>query len=224
MARTPIPANTQTDVILKSRRRCCICFGLNRSTALVSGQLAHLDRDASNNTAENLAFLCLAHHDEYDSKTSQRKNLTIGEVKHYRSELEQALGNAFTQKVHFGSVTTPAEDPYAGTYLRIDTGADSADIVLTPLPDNLEGSPRYFVTGFALWGAARPYGPNMGELAIEATMQDEGVFVGYSKLGEESIKHTITFLDSETLQVVEGDTMVLYGMNVTLEGTFKRSR
>jgi hypothetical protein len=36
---------------------------------------------------ENLAWLCLAHHDEYDSKTSQSKSLQINEVKSYRAEL-----------------------------------------------------------------------------------------------------------------------------------------
>ncbi len=145
-------------------------------------------------------------------------------MKHYRDELERALGDAFTQKVHFGNVTTPVADPYAGTYVRIDTGADSADVVLTPLPDNMEGSPRYYVTGFALWGASRPYGPNMGELAVEATMESPGVLVGFSYLSSESIRHTITFLDSETIQIAEGDTMGMYGMNVTMEGVYKRAR
>lgn len=52
-----------------------------------SGQIAHLDGDSSNNTSDNLAFLCLVHHDQYDSKTNQSKNLTITEVKTYRAGL-----------------------------------------------------------------------------------------------------------------------------------------
>jgi hypothetical protein len=51
------------------------------------GQIAHLDKDPSNNALDNLAFLCLAHHDQYDSSTRQSKGLTIEEVKHYRTEL-----------------------------------------------------------------------------------------------------------------------------------------
>lgn len=33
--------------------------------------------------------MCLAHHDEYDSKTSQSKGLTMGEVRRYRDELHE---------------------------------------------------------------------------------------------------------------------------------------
>lgn len=53
------------------------------------GQIAHLDRDRTNNAEDNLAFLCLDHHDEYDSKTSQSKGLTEQEVKVYREQLYQ---------------------------------------------------------------------------------------------------------------------------------------
>ena len=55
------------------------------------GQIAHLDRDPSNSDPDNLAFLCLEHHDEYDSRPSQSKGLTIEEVKRYRADLPAAL-------------------------------------------------------------------------------------------------------------------------------------
>ena len=29
MSRKPVPADTQTAVLLRSRRRCCICLGLS---------------------------------------------------------------------------------------------------------------------------------------------------------------------------------------------------
>jgi len=38
-----------------------------------------------------LAFLCLAHHSQYDTKASQHKNFTEAEVKHWRGELYRAL-------------------------------------------------------------------------------------------------------------------------------------
>jgi hypothetical protein len=69
------------------RRRCCVCFGLNADRREKKGQVAHLDGDPSNNSLDNLAFLCLEHHDQYDSRTSQSKGLTIDEVKKYRDEL-----------------------------------------------------------------------------------------------------------------------------------------
>jgi hypothetical protein len=51
------------------------------------GQIAHLDRNAANADASNLAFLCLDHHDQYDSKTRQSKNFMVDEVRAYRDEL-----------------------------------------------------------------------------------------------------------------------------------------
>lgn len=55
------------------------------------GQIAHLDHNPANSTAENLAFLCLEHHDQYDTRASQSKGLTFQEVSAYRSELYQAM-------------------------------------------------------------------------------------------------------------------------------------
>jgi len=80
-----------TDILLRSGRRCCLCFGLKNDHTEKKGQIAHLDHDPSNNEPDNLAFLCLDHHDEYDSKTSQSKSLQLIEVKAYRENLYQFL-------------------------------------------------------------------------------------------------------------------------------------
>jgi hypothetical protein len=79
--------DTERAVLTQSRRRCCICFGLHKDVEVKTGQIAHLDGNRSNSTADNLAFLCLVHHDQYDSRTSQSKNLIIKEVKTYGTEL-----------------------------------------------------------------------------------------------------------------------------------------
>jgi hypothetical protein len=55
------------------------------------GQIAHIDHDSSNGDENNLTFLCLPHHDQYDSKTSQSKGITESEVRKYRQELYDAL-------------------------------------------------------------------------------------------------------------------------------------
>ncbi|HEX4498374.1 MAG TPA: hypothetical protein VIE43_22045 [Thermoanaerobaculia bacterium] len=55
------------------------------------GQIAHLDHNSSNNSADNLSYLCLDHHDEYDSHASQAKGLREKEVKFYRESLYQAI-------------------------------------------------------------------------------------------------------------------------------------
>ena len=89
MDRKRINLNIEADVLVDSRRRCCICFGLNHDLEIKKGQIAHLDKDSSNNRYDNLAFLCFEHHDHYDSQTSQSKNFTITEVKKYREELKE---------------------------------------------------------------------------------------------------------------------------------------
>lgn len=93
--RKTIPKKTQTNVLTSSRRRCCICFALSKDTSEKKGQIAHLDQDNSNNEIDNLAFLCLNHHDEYDSKTSQSKGISEDEVKLYRSQLIRLISTEF---------------------------------------------------------------------------------------------------------------------------------
>jgi hypothetical protein len=86
------PGNVDGEVLTSCRRRCCLCFGLKGVASIKRGQICHLDRDPSNNDKDNLAYLCLKHHDEYDSRTSQSKGLTIEEVRRYRDELYRHLG------------------------------------------------------------------------------------------------------------------------------------
>jgi hypothetical protein len=88
MARKQIPPTIQDAVVSSSRRRCCICFGLQRDDSeKTHGQIAHLDRNPDNNDFDNLAWLCLDHHAQYDTTSRQAKGLRIGEVKKYRAEL-----------------------------------------------------------------------------------------------------------------------------------------
>jgi hypothetical protein len=89
--RKRIPETTIAALLASARRRCCICVALTGDLGEKKGQIAHLDRDPSNSIPDNLAFLCLEHHDEYDSRPSQSKGLTIEEVKRYRAELSAAL-------------------------------------------------------------------------------------------------------------------------------------
>lgn len=86
-SRKKIPIHIQTDLLTRSARRCCICFHIENDYTEKQGQIAHLDDDPSNNDIDNLAFLCLSHHDTYDSPTSQSKNYQMHEIKKYREEL-----------------------------------------------------------------------------------------------------------------------------------------
>jgi hypothetical protein len=79
------------NILTKSRRRCVLCFGLSGDLREKKGQIAHLDQDSSNSAEENLVFLCLEHHDTYDSKTSQSKGYVLEEVKTYAKHLYLAI-------------------------------------------------------------------------------------------------------------------------------------
>jgi len=85
MARKSIPEDTQKAILLKSRRRCCLCFWLDGRDEVLKGQFAHLDGDPENNAEDNLSFLCLEHHDEYDGRTRIAKGLRESEVRHWRA-------------------------------------------------------------------------------------------------------------------------------------------
>jgi len=86
-ARTHIPTAIQHSVLDRSRRRCALCIHFDNDWAQKEGQIAHLDRNPSNFAEDNLAFLCLPHHDDYDTKRRQTKNLTIHEAKTGRDRL-----------------------------------------------------------------------------------------------------------------------------------------
>ena len=85
--RASIPPNIETNILVKSGRRCALCFGLEGDGRIKPGQIAHLDKKRENNKENNLAFLCLIHHDQYDGKTSQSKGFTQSETKRYREKL-----------------------------------------------------------------------------------------------------------------------------------------
>jgi len=87
MPRKRLPTEIETLILTESHRRCCICYALKGDDSEKRGQIAHLDQDPSNNDSSNLAFICFDHHDQYDSQTSQSKNLTISEVKQYKLKL-----------------------------------------------------------------------------------------------------------------------------------------
>jgi len=85
------PTENETQILVQSRRRCALCFHLNGDLAEKIGQVAHLDGDRTNGVSDNLAFMCMAHHSQYDSTTSQHKNYTLTEVKAARALLYQAV-------------------------------------------------------------------------------------------------------------------------------------
>lgn len=100
MVRSPISEDTQNSVLLKSRRRCCLCFWLHGRDEVMKGQVAHLDRNPENSSEDNLVFLCLEHHDEYDGATRLAKGLRKKEVRHWRDELYREMEYRFRDSTH----------------------------------------------------------------------------------------------------------------------------
>ncbi|WP_330178743.1 hypothetical protein OHB26_19680 [Nocardia sp. NBC_01503] len=86
-AREHVSEETQARILAESRRRCAVCFGLDRDFGRKKGQLAHLGKDPSKADPSELVFLCFDHHDEFDSTTRQSKNLTRKEIENYRDLL-----------------------------------------------------------------------------------------------------------------------------------------
>ena len=97
--RKPIPPHIQAKILTQSARRCALCFGLAGDLSLKKGQIAHIDQNSSNNTEENLVFLCLEHHDEFDSQTSQSKGLMPAEVEEYRKRLYTAISTGLQKTI-----------------------------------------------------------------------------------------------------------------------------
>jgi hypothetical protein len=112
MSRRKPTGTAEQEVLIASRRRCALCFGLRGELSeKLQGQLAHVDRDHSNSVADNLCYLCLLHHDAYDTKSTQSKNLTEGELRHYRDALYEYLKTPDALRVYFAqSIARPVEN------------------------------------------------------------------------------------------------------------------
>ena len=216
MSRKPISQDRQTKVLLQSRRRCCICFGLNRDVSICQGQIAHLDRSSSNDAEDNLAFLCFNHHDQYDSSTRQSKNFMQSEVKHFRTELHVAMKMALGAPVQFGEAIGFV-DFIPGHYIRVGEH-ESAELKIQRLSDG-----RYYVTGTALWGSNREYGPNIGELHFLGDLHGDSVEYRQTCVGEKKeYRFSISFC-KDRLTVKEENWTGMFGLNVYFSGQYDKA-
>lgn len=154
--RRPIPDATQTAVLAASRRRCCLCAALHKDFEVKQGQLAHLDQDSSNADFDNLAFLCLAHHDQYDSQTSQSKGFTIGEVKAHRELLYRGFAESddVTKSGASRALSSPQEFEFLDAKLKLLYRARPAIFRLLEMPQGEDkpldwaiDNPQHFADG-----------------------------------------------------------------------------
>ncbi|NDJ75159.1 MAG: hypothetical protein GYB65_02780 [Chloroflexi bacterium] len=92
MVRQPVPKNIQDELLFRSGKRCCICFGLNNDLSVKTyGQIAHLNKNTTYNDLDNLAYLCPDHYGIHETGDLSAPRLTIGQVKHYRAALYAAM-------------------------------------------------------------------------------------------------------------------------------------
>ncbi len=208
-SRPKIPQSVEAGVLLRCRRRCAICFGMDRCASVRRGQIAHLDHDRSNNKPENLVFLCLEHHDLYDSRTSQSKGLTVTEVKVFRAELEEALLAALAAPLMLDSQQNQAEQ-WEGVF-RWEADNASAEIRIEHVDSN-----HFSLFGIAFWGTRHHMGPNIGELDAKAEVED-GCLVY-----EENCYILRLRLTEHGISAEESPRIGIFGMNVTFAGEFRR--
>jgi hypothetical protein len=214
MSRNAIRPSVQSEVLLLCRRRCCICFGLDRNTDIRAGQIAHLDRDSGNNRPDNLAFLCLEHHDEYDSRTSQRKGLLPQEIRAFRKELHEAVLQWASQPATFAPARSTVRG-LEGRYVRQGL-YDEAELQVQRLDDG-----RLHVIGFAVWGTSRPFGPNTGELDFVAPLAEGNSLALTEPTSSGDYQLSLQFADGQ-LVAAEDYTIGRFGMNVTFEGIYEK--
>ncbi len=224
MARKALSEDTIRSVMVMARRRCCICFGLNRDTDLKQGQIVHLDRDPTNPELDNLAFLCLEHHDQYDSRTSQSKGLTAIEVRHFRQELHEAIEKLWNQPVAFGNAVDRPTDAISGHYVRNGefSSAELDVILLRPKLSDRADSRKILVTGLALWGKTRPYGPNLGELRFESELVGSRAVFEDRKTMPDRVYRLVLEFQKDGLLAKEDYIIGYHGMNVSFEGQYRR--
>ena len=81
LKRKPWPGSVRNKILIESKRICALCLYFDGDFDLkMRGQIAHIDRNPGNVEAENGAYLCKNHHDEYDIKSSQSQRLTPAEL------------------------------------------------------------------------------------------------------------------------------------------------
>lgn len=179
------------------------------------GQIAHLDGNPSNNCLDNLAFLCLDHHDEYDTKTSQSKGLTPQELRSYRKELHEHVEEFWNQDaLSTGEGDEISGDEISGRYVRKDR-FEEAELQVRLLPGK-----RVEVEGYALWGTERPYGPNIGELEFESTVESSTT-VYRDETAETDYELELRFGEGK-IEASEQSAPGRFGLNVSFEGEYQR--
>lgn len=187
-----------------------MCYALERDNKIKHVQIAHIDRDASNNEINNLAALCLDHHNAYDSVMRQSKNYSPAELQRYKLELEAYISVEWNKPLPLNDKIS--KDIFSGFYSYSNYDRE-ADLDIQYIGGNI-----LKVSGLALYGTETKEAPHTGDLEFVATLngtkaifQDE-----YDNLpcGIE-----ITFL-GDRISVVDNYPWGYFGANVSFTGIY----
>lgn len=215
MSRKKIPTNIETQVLTQSRRRCCICYGLDKDAKIKKGQIAHLNKNRDDNRLDNLAFLCLLHHDQYDSTTSQSKNLTRNEVREFRKELHNQINEIWKKPLEIiENGQTDLAKVISGRYVR-ERYNEQVELEIMYL-----GNKRIKVSGLSFWGTKNEYGPNIGELDFEIDLIENKAV--YSKTNGSELYRIFLEFNGDQIIINEDDVIGQFGMNVTFDGLYDK--
>jgi len=163
--RPKVPRAIEAEILTACRRRCCLCVALRADDGEKKGQIAHLDHDPSNNAPDNLVFLCLEHHDEYDSTSSQSKGLTIEELKRHRAALTARMA-AGASGLRDSSLPSGPQHVTAAVYL----GGPGAIQISGPNAVNLRGPGAITIVGPIVQSREQPLQPQPSDDEIAARL------------------------------------------------------
>ncbi len=79
--RTPVPDAISAEVMFQHDRTCCVCR--DRGLAV---QIHHIDENPSNHAINNLAVLCLEHHEETQIRGGFAKKLKAADIIRFRDD------------------------------------------------------------------------------------------------------------------------------------------
>lgn len=82
--RPHIPQKIQREILFRNEACCCICGKSNV-------QIHHIDRNNSNNNFNNLAVLCIEHHDAAHSKSSMTSRLSSPLIRQFKKDWEARI-------------------------------------------------------------------------------------------------------------------------------------
>jgi hypothetical protein len=79
--RSPIPEELSVEVLFLHDHTCCVCRENGKAV-----QIHHIDDDPSNNSRDNLAVLCLQHHNDTQVAGGFGRTLRADEARRYRDD------------------------------------------------------------------------------------------------------------------------------------------